>query len=115
MKQLDLYITEKLKLNKDTKLDSIEEIFEKFKNIVKGILGLQCFPAKDYNIRLAKGNIFTVHFNCSMTERQLQNVFTAIYKELDKLDLNDSDSHIGEKWIEYNKKTLLFYLKINKN
>lgn len=115
MRQLNLYILEKLKLNKDTKLDSIEETFEKFKNIVKGILGLQCFPAKDYNIRLAKGNIFTVHFNCNMTERQLQNVFTAIYKELDKLDLNDSDSHTGEKWIEYNKKTLMFYLKINKN
>jgi len=112
MRQLDRYITEKLKLNKNTKLDSVEEVFEEFKNIVKGILGLQCFPAKDYNIRIAKGNIFTVHFNCNMTEHQLQNVFTAIYKELDKRGLHDSDSHIGEKWIVYNKRTLLFYLKI---
>ena len=116
MKQISEYIIEKLHIGKDTKIS----IFDKFKNIVKGTMGMQEIRPNMYNLREDVHGRCTICFrNPNYTESRLKMAWKLICK-----DLNEYAGIIGtgydnlETWIKnpvINKKTLLFELEYEKD
>ena len=83
MKLLNLYIIEKLKIDKDSGvIKTVQDRFKILKNFTAGELGSQGLQSKDYYVRLASGDLFTIHFNCEISETILKRVWEYLYDEL---------------------------------
>ena len=114
MKSLNLYIIEKLKIDKDSGvIKTVQDRFKILKNFTVGELGSQGWQSKDYYVRLASGDLFTIHFNCEISETILKRAWKYLYDELKYKNL-----------IEYQKenptpvikgKTLIYKILKNEN
>ena len=83
MKSLNLYIIEKLKIDKNSGvIKTVQDRFKILKNFTAGELGSQGLQSKDYYVRLASGDLFTIHFNCEISETILKRVWKYLYDEL---------------------------------
>lgn len=74
-------------INKYSRLDP----FEVFKDTVKCVLGEQLFSSRDYSMRIASGNLYTVCFtkHTNMSINSLSRAWKYIYSELLAKDLGD--------------------------
>lgn len=88
MKSLNSYIIEKLKIDKDSgAIKTVQDRFKILKNLTVCALGLQEWHSKDFYVRLASGDLFTVHFKCEISETILKRVWKYLYDEFKDKDL----------------------------
>ena len=115
MKLINTYIIEKLKITKDSRMNkTVQDRFKILKNLTLCALGLQEWHSKDFYIRLASGDLFTVHFKCEISEIILKRVWKYLYDEFK--DKNLIEQYKINPTPVINGKTLIYtILKDEKN
>lgn len=116
MKSLNSYIIEKLKIDKDSgAIKTVQDRFKILKNLTACALGEQEWHSKDFYVRLASGDLFTVHFKCEISETILKRTWKYLYDEFKDKELIEQYYEINPTPVIYGKTLIYRILKDENN
>ena len=93
MININQYIIEKLKLNKDLKVSNIEERISKLKKITSVALGEQDWHnGKDYYTTVIRGNVFAIRFKDILASYIAERAWEYLFNEYKGKDLIEEEN-----------------------